>query len=149
MLVDPSTGQVEAGKKGFDEDFPLEQLELTTSDFVSKVSIGDFRRNWDQLGNDGEVLQKFALQFKKIDEAVNAVVNFLGMQAVDGTTVIPAEVISMKKPHVVHLAGVFMGNIPVLVRAQLQLDESSGVILKMAVRSQDEAISQLVAECIR
>jgi len=149
LHVDPSTGQVEAGKKGFDEDFPLEQLELTTSDFVSKVSIGDFRRNWDQLGNDGEVLQKFALQFKKIDEALNAVVNFLGMQAVDGTTTIPAEAISMKKPHVVHLAGVFMGNIPVLVRAQLQLDESSGVILKMAVRSQNEAISQLVAECIR
>jgi len=60
----------------------------------------------------------------------------------------------LKKPHVLHLSGVFIGNIPVLVRAQLQLDEApngsvTGVVLKMAVRSQSKEISQLVAECIQ
>jgi hypothetical protein len=48
------------------------------------------------------------------------------------------------------LGGVFVGNVPVLVRAGLQLDDAgTGVVLKMAVRSQSKDISQLVADCIR
>jgi coatomer protein complex subunit gamma len=147
--VDPSTGQVEAGRKGFDEDFPLENLDISTADFMAKVSVGDFRRAWEQLGTDGEVLEKFALQFKKLDDAIVAVSDFLGMQAVDGTAVVPSEVISLKKPHVLHLSGVFVGNVSVLVRAQLQVDDATGVVLKLAVRSPSREISQLVAECIR
>lgn len=147
--VDPNTGQVESGKKGFDEDFPLENLEITTSDFMAKVSVGDFRRSWESLGTEGEVLEKFALQFKKLEDAIVAVTDFLGMQAVDGTAVVPSEVISLKKPHVLHLSGVFVGNVSVLVRAQLQVDDATGVVLKLAVRSPSKDVSQLVAECIR
>jgi len=146
--VDPVTGEVES-KKGFDEESALENLELQTNDFMAKVSLGDFRRTWDQLGTDGEVLEKFALQFKKLDEAVTAVIDFLGMQPVDGTGTISAEVVASKKPHILHLSGVFVGNVTVLVRAQLQMDDVAGVVLKMAVRSADKLISQMVAECIR
>jgi coatomer protein complex subunit gamma len=88
-------------------------------------------------------------QFKKKEEAVAAVIDFLGMQAVDGTGTVSAAD-EAKKPHTLHLAGVFVGNVPVLVRAQVQLDETgAGVVLKMAVRSQDKDVSQTVAECIR
>lgn len=62
LQVDPATGEVEGSSKGFDEDFPLEDLEVNTNDYMAKVSLGDFRRNWDSLGTDGEVLEKFALQ---------------------------------------------------------------------------------------
>lgn len=146
--VDPTTGQLENNKKGYDEDFPMESLEVTTSDFMKKVSLGDFRRAWDQVGSEGEVLEKFALQFKKVEEAITAIIDFLGMQAVDNTHLVAPDFLSAKKPHVLHLSGVFIGNIPVLVRAQLQLDEGSGVVLKLAVRSQRKELSQLVAECI-
>ncbi len=44
-----------------------------------------FCRNWDTVGTDGEMLEKFALQLKKKGEAVAAIIDFLGMQAVDGT----------------------------------------------------------------
>jgi hypothetical protein len=54
--------QAEGSSKAFEEDFPLEDLEISTNDFMAKVSLGDFRRNWDTLGADGEVLEKFALQ---------------------------------------------------------------------------------------
>ena len=149
LQVDPVTGEVEGNTKGFDEEFPLEDLEVNTNDFMAKVSLGDFRRNWDSMGSDGEVLEKFALQFKKKEDAVAAVIDFLGMQAVDGTgTVAPTD--DTKKPHTLHLAGVFVGNVPVLVRAQIQMDDTgSGVVLKMAVRSQSSEVSQIVAECIR
>lgn len=149
VQVDPNTGEVEGNEKGFDEEFPLEDLELATHDYMAKVPMGDFRRSWDQMGTDGEVLEKFALQFRKLEDAVAAVVDFLGMQPVDGTGTVAADASVTKKPHILHLSGVFIGNAPVLVRAQLQLDDASGVVLKMAVRSQDAEISQLVAECIQ
>lgn len=50
-----------------------------------QVSLGDFRRGWEQMGPDGEVLEKFALGFKRLEEAVAAVEDFLGMQTCDGT----------------------------------------------------------------
>jgi coatomer protein complex subunit gamma len=146
--VDPNTGEVEGSRKITDEDFPLEDLEISTNDFMKKMTVGDFRRTWDQVGAEGEVLEKFALQFKKIDEAINAVMDFLGMQAVDNTNVVAPDFLSAKKPHVLHLSGVFIGNIPVLARAQLQMDDSTGVVLKLAVRSQSKEISQTVAGCI-
>lgn len=148
LTVDPATGDVDTSRKGFDEEYPLESLDISTNDFMAKVSVGDFRRSWDQMGSEGEVLEKYALQFRKFDEAIAAIIEYLGMQAVDGTNVVSAETIGARKPHVLHMSGVFVGNIPVLVRAQLQLDESTGVVLKLAVRSQSKEISQMVAECI-
>ena len=114
--------------------------------------MGDFRRAWEEVGSDGEVLEKFALQFKKLEDAVAAVLDFLGMQAVDGTQVIPPAsqaADSTRRTHTLHLSGKFVGDVAVLARAQLQTDETAGsTVLKLAVRSNDKSTSQLVAECI-
>lgn len=146
--VDATTGEPEGGGDGFDEECPLESVELATNDYMAKVALGDFRRAWDQMGTDNEVLEKFALQFKRLEDAVAAVVDLLGMQAVDSTNIVPPSD-GTKKPHILHMSGVFIGNMQVLARAQLQLNDSNGVMLKMAVRSQDMTISQLVADCIQ
>ena len=68
---------------------------------MAKTSTGDFRRAWEGAGNEGEVLEKFALQFKNIEDAVAAVINYVGMQAVDGTENINATAAS----HTLHLSG--------------------------------------------
>lgn len=149
IQVDPTTGEADVDDAGFDEEYPLEDLELSTNDFMAKVPLNDFRRSWDQIGSDCEVLEKFALQFKKLEDAVAAVVDFLGMQAVDNTGTVPAADIGSKKPHTIHLSGVFVGNVPVLVRAQLQMDDANGVVLKMAVRSSSKDVCQVVSECIQ
>eukprot|EP01041_Mallomonas_annulata_P000651 gene651-1260_t len=149
VQVDPNTGEVEGDEEGYADEYPLEELELGTNDYMAKTSTGDFRRSWDQMGTDGEVLEKFALQFKKLEDAVNAVCDFLGMQAVDGTNTIPTGD-GAKRSHTLHLSGMFVGGIAVLARAQLQMDDvTGGVVLKIAVRSENKDVSQLVAECIR
>jgi hypothetical protein len=40
-------------------------------------------------GTTGEVLEKFASQFKKLEEAIKAVIEFLGMMPMDETSVVP------------------------------------------------------------
>ena len=36
--VDPATGEVEGDEEGFPEEYPLEQLNIATADFMAKVS---------------------------------------------------------------------------------------------------------------
>jgi len=142
--VDPSTGEEEGDC--YDEEYPLEDLEITTSDFMAKVPVGDFRRSWESMGNSNEVMEKFQLQFKRLEDAITAVIDFLGMAPCDGTAAVKAN--AGNKPHMLHLGGVFVGGCSVLARAQVVLD-SNGVVLKIAVRSEDETVSRMVADCIR
>ncbi|EWM22306.1 coatomer protein subunit gamma, partial [Nannochloropsis gaditana] len=145
--IDPVSGEIEGEPSGFAEEYPLEALEINTSDYMAKVApLGDFKKNWEALGPEQEVMEHFQLQFKELQEAIVAVIDYLGMQACDGTA-------AMGKPgsstHNLHLSGVFVGNRPVLVRAQLQADQAAGMVLKIAVRSEDLNLSQMVADCIR
>jgi coatomer protein complex subunit gamma len=49
-----------------------------------------------------------------------------------------------------HLSGVFVSGEQVLARAQIAMQgESGGVVLKIAVRSDDGEVSRMVADCIR
>lgn len=149
VQVDPTTGEVEGDEEGYEEEYALESLDINTNDFMAKVTFPDFRKLWEQTGTSGEVLEKFALQFKKLSDAVTAVIDFLGMQPCDNTGTV-TDVSIKNKSHTLHLSGMFVGNLTVLVRAQLQLDDAvGGVVLKIAVRSEKKEVSVLVAECIR
>lgn len=37
--VDPATGELEGDEEGFPEDYPLEQLNIATADFMAKVTV--------------------------------------------------------------------------------------------------------------
>ena len=144
--VDPATGEEEG--QTFEEEYPLEDLQITTSDFMAKVTVPDFRQGWEVIGSGNEVLEKFALQFKKMDEAVAAIVNFLGMQPCDGTGTLKPDNANGAKPHMLHMSGAFVSGSQVLARAQIAMQPTGGVVLKIAVRSDDEAVSRMVADCI-
>jgi coatomer subunit gamma len=134
MTVDPMSGEEEGDT--FEEEYPLENLEITTADFMAKVAVPDFRKAWEATGNDkdNEVVEKF----------------FLGMQPCDGTASIKPTT-GPGKPHLLHLSGVFVAGQQVLARAQIAMqgENSSTVILKIAVRSSDAIVSRMVADCIR
>ncbi len=115
----------------------------------SQVSVIDFRRSWEQMGSDCEVIENFSLQFRGLGDAVSGVIDFLGMQPCDGTHVVPVDA-DPKKTHMLHLSGVFIGNVSVLARAQVKLGgESGGALLRIAIRSEDQNISQLVSDFIQ
>jgi coatomer protein complex subunit gamma len=145
VQVDPSSGEDEG--EPFDEEYPLEELEISTSDYMAKVTVSDFRKAWETMGNANEVLEKFALQFKSLEDAVSTIISILGMQACDGTGIVKDS--TGGKPHMLHLSGVFLGGKSVLARAQVAMQGSSGnVLLKIAIRSDEENISRLIADCI-
>jgi coatomer protein complex subunit gamma len=144
--IDPATGEFEGDEEGFPEDYPLEDIEISTADFVAKADISNFRQAWDSLEKDKEVLQKYSLQFKDMEVAIDAVISCLGMQPEDGTNEIDKSRIGM--PHTLHLSGCFAGNLDILARAQLQVEDKLGCILKIAVRSPQLEVSELISDCI-
>lgn len=142
--IDPSNEEDDGDS--YEDDYPLEDLEIATGDYMAKRSLGDFRRAWEQMDADVEDKGQFELSFKKLEDAAQAISASLGMQAVDGTALIPT---GDATKHLLHLSGLFVGGNPVLCRAQIQLNESQqAVILKMAVRSTSKDLSELICNCI-
>ncbi|XP_042323410.1 coatomer subunit gamma-2 [Sceloporus undulatus] len=125
---DPNTGVPD--EDGYDDEYVLEDLELTLSDHIQKVLKPNFAAAWEEVGDDYEKEETFALStIKTLDEAVNNIVKFLGMQPCERSDKVPEN----KNSHTLYLAGVYRGGLDVLVRARLAL--ADGVTMQVTVRS--------------
>jgi len=144
VQVDPVSGEDEGD--AFEEEYPLEDLSITTADYVAKVAVPDFRKAWEDVGNSNELMSKFSLQYKTLADGLKAVVNMLGMQPCDGTGALKEE---EPKSHMLHMSGVFIGGKSVLARAQLGKQGDTGVVLKIAFRCEDPDVPRMITECIR
>jgi hypothetical protein len=92
-------------------------------------------------------MEKFALQFKTVQDAVSAVTDCLGMAACENSGTVDAA--SGKKSHNLYCSGSFGGSCKTLARCQVSMASSGeSTILKIAVRSENEAVSHMIAECI-
>ncbi|KAL8160613.1 hypothetical protein V2J09_002150 [Rumex salicifolius] len=141
--VDPSTGEAE--EDGVEDEYQLEDLEVVAADYMQKVGVSNFRNAWESLDSDGERVDEYGLGPREnLVEAVNAVVNLLGMQPCEGTEVVPAN----SRSHTCLLSGIFIGNVKVLVRMQFGLDSNREVAMKLAVRSDDETVSDAIHEIV-
>ncbi|MBA0854516.1 hypothetical protein Goshw_001045, partial [Gossypium schwendimanii] len=141
--VDPSTGEVE--DDGVEDEYQLEDLELVAADYMLKVGVSNFRNAWESMGVDFEHVDEYGLGPRdSLAEAVNAVINLLGMQPCEGTEVVPPN----SRSHTCLLSGVYIGNVKVLVRLQFGLDGPKDVAMKLAVRSEDETVSDAIHEIV-
>lgn len=141
--VDPSTGETE--DDGVEDEYQLEDMEVAAADYVLKVGVSNFRNAWETMGPDFERVDEYGLGPREsLAEAVSAVISLLGLAPCEGTEAVPAN----SRSHTCLLSGVFIGNVRVLVRLQFGLDASREVAMKLAVRSEDEAVSDTIHEIV-
>ncbi|KAJ4964927.1 hypothetical protein NE237_016776 [Protea cynaroides] len=141
--VDPATGETD--EDGVEDEYQLEDLEVLPADYILKVGVSNFRNAWESMGPDNERVDEYGLGAREsLTEAVNAVINILGMQPCEGTEVVP----NNSRSHTCLLAGVFIGNAKVLVRLSFGIDGPKQVAMKLAVRSEDETVSDAIHEII-
>ncbi|XP_067861280.1 coatomer subunit gamma-2 [Heptranchias perlo] len=134
---DPNTGLPEA--EGYDDEYVLEDLEVTVSDHIQKVLKPNFTAAWDEVGDEFQKEETFALSsVKTLDEAVNNIISFLGMQPCERSDKVPEN----KNAHTLYLAGVFRGGYDVLVRARLAM--ADGVTMQVTVRSEAETAVDVI-----
>lgn len=147
--VDVQSGDVDEGE-GDEDEYQLEDLDVTESDFmltdeVDEIGLVEFRRQWESLTSEREVMKKYSLALDSVQAAVTAVSGLLGMRACEGS----GTVADGARSHAANLYGTFFPRQPVLCRAGFMLDAKSGVTLKVAVRCENAAICDILAACIR
>jgi len=145
---DPATQEpFDPDEEGDEEEYPVEDLDLSTTDFIARNQINNFKTTWEIVGKSNEIMEKFELpQYKTLKDAIAAVVDFLGLRPCEGTDSVPHNA----DAHNVLLSGTFLGGIKVLARTAFAIAPSGNAInLKMAVRSEDLLVSQLVMDCMQ
>lgn len=141
--VDPSTGEAE--DDGVEDEYQLEDFEVMAADYMLKVGVSNFKNAWDSMDPDGEHVDEYGLGTREsLAEAASAVISILGMQPCEGTDVVP----SNARSHTCLLSGVFIGNVKVLVRLSFGIDGPKQVAMKLAVRSEDPAVSDVIHEIV-
>eukprot|EP00798_Chlamydomonas_sp_ICE-L_P030905 gene30905-35958_t len=142
--VDPSSGEVE--EEGYEDEYQLEDLEVTPADYIKPVVVPNFRNSWEELNPESEKSDDYGLGHREgLQEAVEAVISILGMQPCEGTEAVPPNA----RSHTVLLAGIFVGNAEVLVRMSFGIDSASDVAMKLVVRADTDKIAEAVHSIIQ
>lgn len=128
---DPTTGETD--DEGYEDEYVLEDLEITVADHIQKVMKLNFEAAWDEVGDEFEKEETFTLStIKTLEEAVGNIVKFLGMHPCERSDKVPDN----KNTHTLLLAGVFRGGHDILVRSRLLLLDT--VTMQVTARSSEE-----------
>lgn len=137
--VDPSTGEAE--EEGYADEYQLEDVDLEYTDYVSKLSVGNFRKAWEEMGEETELADEYGIgQREGLQEAVEVLIATLGMSPCEGTDAVPPNA----RSHMVLLSGKLVGDVSLLVRLSLGIDASSNVAMKLVARADSAAGSEFV-----
>jgi len=147
---DPNTG--EPDDDGYEDEYVLEDVEVTVADQVQKVMKPNFAASWEEVGPENELEDTYALSsMNTLNDAVKNIIQFLGLQPCERSD----KVASGKSSHTLWLAGVYRGGHDVLVRSKLALTSGddgtaggSGVTMQITVRSTDPTVSEVIASAV-
>ena len=163
--VDPTTGEPEAN--GYDDEYPVEDLELVGSDYVSPAFAGSFDHAWETTGANGEEasetlqlsgtksiagsfsspsfpspVSQSSISFNKFirhTDATEQLTTALSLQPLDGTD-IPLST----STHTLKLYGKTLTGGKVAALVKMAYSAKSGVTTKITVRSEEEGVAALL-----
>lgn len=140
---DPATGLPDSDE-GYDDEYMLEDIEVTLGDQIQKVNKVNFGTAWEEAGNNFvEMEDTYALtSMRTLEEAVKNIIQFLGLMPAERSDKVP----DGKTTHSLFLAGMFRGGFEVLVRAKLAL--ADGVTMQLTVRSTNPDVAELITSAV-
>jgi len=143
--IDPATGESE--DEGFRDEYPLEDVYLGPQDLIKATRVSNFRNTWESMAEETEYEDQYGIgQRPSLQDAVEAVVEALGLAPCEGTEAVPPNA----RSHVCLMHGLAVGGGHVLARVNFGMGRDMEVAIKLAVRSAaietSEAIHAIIAE---
>ena len=156
--IDPTTGEPE--DSGYDDEYQVEDLDLTGSDYVIPTFAGSFDHVWEQTGANGEEVSE-TLQLSNMKgisgrllssyqyhmlpktnpypDATEQLISTLSLQPLEGT-----DVALSNSTHTLKLFGktVTGGRVAALIK--MAFSSKTGVTTKIVVRAEEEGVAPAV-----
>lgn len=90
---------------GYDDEYMLEDLEITLGDQIQRVNKVNFASSWDEAGALVEMEDTYALSsMNTLEEAVKNIIQFLGLQPAERSDKVPEG----RTTHTLFLAGMYI-----------------------------------------
>eukprot|EP00982_Pelagococcus_subviridis_P000311 2435-Pelagococcus_subviridis.AAC.5 len=125
---------------GYEDEYTIEDVELSLLDFMCMTPLSNFRKAWDALPIETETANEYSLgKRESLGEAVETVTKVLGLQPCEGTGAVPPNA----RSHTALLSGTYVGDVALLVRLNLGIDVSNEVALKLTARAEDASVSEV------
>ncbi|GFF49622.1 probable coatomer subunit gamma [Aspergillus udagawae] len=137
--VDPTTGEPE--DSGYEDEYQVEDLELTGSDYVIPTFAGSFDHVWEQTGANGEEVSE-TLQLsnmKSISDATEQLITALSLQPLEGS-----DVALSNSTHTLKLFGKTVSGGRVAALIKMAFSSKTGVTTKITIRAEEEGVATAV-----
>ncbi|KIW65007.1 hypothetical protein PV04_07299 [Phialophora macrospora] len=132
--VDPVTGEPEEG--GYEDEYEVENLELSGADFVSPAFTGSFDHVWEGTGASGEEVSETLVlggaSVKGLGDAAEQLTSALSLQPLEGTDVVISNTTHTLKLYGKSITG---GRVAALVK--MVYSAKTGVTVKVSVRTDE------------
>ncbi|KAJ9193059.1 hypothetical protein DTO164E3_630 [Paecilomyces variotii] len=141
--IDPTTGEPE--ESGYEDEYQVEDLELTGSDYVIPAFAGSFDHVWEQTGANGEEASE-TLQLgnvKGISDATEQLIQTLSLQPLEGT-----DVALSNTTHTLKLYGKTVSGGRVAALVKMAYSARTGVTTKVTVRAEEEGVAATVVASV-
>ncbi|KAK5014367.1 coatomer subunit gamma [Cryomyces antarcticus] len=158
--IDPTTGEPE--EDGYEDEYQVEDLELTGADYVIPAFAGSFDVVWEQangeeasetlqLSNSKNIAGKCSFPLPspssnrspslstQIRDATESLIATLSLQPVEGT-----EVVLTPSTHTLRLYGKTVSGGKVAAQVRMAFSAKSGVTMKIDVRAEEEGVAALM-----
>jgi len=147
--VDNSDGERIVSTSGHNDEYQLEEIEVTECDFMrphyETIGLVEFKNQWDAMGEQQETVKKYSLGLDSTQAAVTAVIDILGITSCENSHIVAEGA----RTHALKAYGVFFPNVMVLARAAFIADAKLGVTLKIGVRSENQQVNAMLTNAIR
>lgn len=161
--IDPTTGEPE--DSGFDDEYQVEDLELTGSDYIVPAYAGSFDNVWEQSASGEEATETLqlanvkSLAGKSPDttpphlvkqllilltiDATEQITTALSMQPLDGT-----DIALSTSTHTLKLYGKTVNGGKVAAMVRMAYSAKTGVTMKIDARSEEPGVAGLVTNSV-
>jgi hypothetical protein len=140
-------------EEGIDEDYQLEEVEISEGDFVRQgivseanrrrvLSLPEFKEQWESM--EGRCVKKFRLATPELQVAVDMLLGMLGMMPVESSGQVPPD----RTQHTLNAYGTWLGGMRVFARVAMKGDDNGQTLVRVAVHSPDQTISDALAAAI-
>lgn len=141
--VDPATGEPE--EEGYEDEYQLEEVELSAGGDYIVPSYANFSAEWDRLRGGATATETFSLSaMESIKAACDSIVEILNMEPLGGS-----HNPTSTSVHTLQVSGLLTGGGgKILVRCRMTYSHGQGVTLELGVRAEKQEACSLVLAAI-